>query len=113
MKLIPSQLTTFGWVLVGIAAAFFLCPLFISNPYYLHIFELAGIYIIIVSGLNIVTGYAGQISLGHAGLLAVGAYTSAFMTVDCGLSFWLALPVAGVTAGFVGLILGIPSLRVG
>jgi branched-chain amino acid transport system permease protein len=113
VKLIPSQLTTFGWALSGIGAAFFLASIFISNPYYLHIFELAGIYIIIVSGLNIVTGYAGQISLGHAGLLAVGAYTSAVLTVDCGLSFWLALPVAGVTAGFIGLILGIPSLRVG
>lgn len=113
MKLLPSQLTTLGWVLFGIVAAFFLAPLFISNPYYLHVFELAGIYIIVVSGLNIVTGYAGQVSLGHAGLVAVGAYISPILTVDAGLSFWLALPVAGVATGFVGLILGIPSLRVG
>ena len=82
MKLLPSQLTTFSWVLFGIVAAFFLAPLFISNPYYLHIFELAGIYIIVVSGLNIVTGYAGQVSLGHAGLVAVGAYISAILTVE-------------------------------
>lgn len=113
MKLLPSQLTTLGWVLFGVGAAFFLTPFLISNPYYLHIFELAGIYIIVVSGLNIVTGYAGQVSLGHAGLLAVGAYVTAYLTVNCGLSFWLAFPVAVVATGFVGLILGIPSLRVG
>ena len=71
------------------------------------------IYIIVVSGLNIVTGYAGQVSLGHAGLIAIGAYTSAILTVNYHLSFWLALPVAALFTAVFGALLGIPSLRVG
>jgi len=113
MTLLPARLKTPGWVLAGLLAAYFLVPLFITNEYYLHIFELAGIYIIVVSGLNIVTGYTGQISLGHAGLLAIGAYLSSILTVDLGLSFWLSLPVAGLASAFCGALLGIPSLRVG
>jgi len=88
-------------------------PFFIENLYYLHLFELMAIYIIIVSGLNIVTGYAGQVSLGHAGLVAIGAYTSAILTVNCHFSFWVALPVAALFTAVFGALLGIPSLRVG
>lgn len=103
----------YNYCSLGLLATYVVVPFFIHNLYYLHIFELAAIYIIIVSGLNIVTGYAGQVSLGHAGLVAIGAYTSAILTVNYHISFWLALPLAGLlTAGF-GIPLGIPSLRVG
>ena len=98
---------------LGLLTAYVFVPFFIENLYYLHLFELVAIYIIVVSGLNIVTGCAGQVSLGHAGLVAIGAYTSAILTVNYHLSFWVALPVAALFTAVFGALLGIPSLRVG
>jgi branched-chain amino acid transport system permease protein len=68
--------------------------------------------VIAVHGLNLLTGYCGQISLGHSAFVAVGAYTSAILCNELGLSFWIAMPLAGVSAGLVGLLFGAPSLRV-
>lgn len=70
------------------------------------------IYVIAVQGLNILIGYTGQISLGHAAFMAVGAYSAAFMAREWGFSFWAALPLAALFTGVVGLIFGLPSLRV-
>jgi branched-chain amino acid transport system permease protein len=70
-----------------------------------------GISIISVNGLNILTGYCGQISLGHVGFMAVGGFTSAILCTRLGFSFWAALPCAGLAAGLVGLLFGLPSLR--
>ncbi|MBC7871664.1 MAG: branched-chain amino acid ABC transporter permease, partial [Chitinophagaceae bacterium] len=70
------------------------------------------IYTIAVQGLNILVGYTGQISLGHAAFMAVGAYSSAAFVRDLGLSFWIALPAAALFTGLIGLIFGLPSLRV-
>jgi branched-chain amino acid transport system permease protein len=71
-----------------------------------------GIAVISVHGLNILTGYCGQISIGHVGFMAVGAYTSAILTAKFGLSFWMALPCAALAAGIAGLIFGLPSLKI-
>ena len=71
-----------------------------------------GIFIIAVQGLNILTGYTGQISLGQAAFMTVGGYISALLVGVWGWSFFLALPVAGLGAGLVGLLFGLPSLRV-
>jgi branched-chain amino acid transport system permease protein len=71
-----------------------------------------GIFILLALSLNIITGYAGQPSMGHAAFFGIGAYTAAVMTSKLALSFWLALPVAGIAAGFVGVLLGLISLRV-
>ena len=62
-------------------------------------------------GLNILVGLTGQISLGHVGFYAIGAYTVAILTLK-GISFWIALPLAGVIAGAIGLLLSLPALRV-
>ncbi len=70
------------------------------------------IFVIAVQGLNILVGYTGQISLGHAAFMAVGAYSSAIMARHLGMSFWLALPLSALFTGAVGLIFGLPSLRV-
>ena len=70
------------------------------------------IFIIAVQGLNILTGYTGQISLGQAAFMTVGGYISALLVGVAGWSFFLALPVAGLGAGLVGLLFGLPSLRV-
>ena len=87
-------------------------PLLISSSYYQAQFVVFGCYVIAVSGLNIVTGYAGQVSLGHAGLVAVGAYTTAILNGDYGVSFWVSVLLAAALTALVGLLLGFPALRV-
>ncbi|MCB9454020.1 MAG: branched-chain amino acid ABC transporter permease [Anaerolineaceae bacterium] len=70
------------------------------------------ILIIAVQGLNLLVGYTGQISLGHAAFMAVGAYSAAILGRELGMTFWLALPLSALITGVVGLIFGLPSLRV-
>jgi branched-chain amino acid transport system permease protein len=89
----------------------FTCPLFFSDRI-LTIMTMIGIAIISVHGLNILTGYCGQISIGHVGFMAVGAYISAVLCTKLGWSFWIALPCAGLGAGIAGLIFGLPSLKI-
>lgn len=71
-----------------------------------------GIFVLLALSLNIITGYAGQPSMGHAAFLGIGAYTAAVMTSKLSISFWLALPIAGIVAGIIGALLGLISLRV-
>ncbi|HUL32235.1 MAG TPA: branched-chain amino acid ABC transporter permease [Thermodesulfobacteriota bacterium] len=87
------------------------CPLFLSDRM-LTIMTMIGIAVISVHGLNILTGYCGQISIGHVGFMAVGAYTSTILTAKLGWSFWPALPCAALAAGVAGLIFGLPSLKI-
>ncbi|HFC12832.1 MAG TPA: branched-chain amino acid ABC transporter permease [Anaerolineae bacterium] len=68
--------------------------------------------IIALQGLNILTGYAGQISMGQAAFMLVGGYSSTLMMTDWGLPIYLTIPLAGLTTGLVGMIFGLPSLRV-
>ena len=84
---------------------------FIANDYLIYIINLSGIAIIGALGINILTGYTGQVSLGHAAFLAIGAYTSAILSSSLGMSFWLTMPIAGVVAALAGLVVAIPSLR--
>lgn len=62
-------------------------------------------------GMNIITGYAGQISLGHGAFIGVGAYTCGILATKAGLPFWVTLPASGVIAAIAGTIFGLPSLR--
>ncbi len=89
----------------------FTAPLWLSNRW-LSVSNLIFITIIATTGLNILTGYCGQLSIGHAGFVAVGAYTSAIITSKLGLPFPIGLLSAGLTAGLIGLVFGIPSVRV-
>jgi ABC-type branched-subunit amino acid transport system ATPase component/ABC-type branched-subunit amino acid transport system permease subunit len=92
------------------ALAFF--PVLSGNPYYIHLVETIMIYAILLFGLDIVVGYTGQVSLGHAGLFGVGAYTAGVLFFKLGLPFYATAPLAIlVTAGF-GAILALPALRV-
>jgi branched-chain amino acid transport system permease protein len=99
----------------GLLAVFFIlllaCPLFLSDRE-LTIMTMIGIAIISVHGLNILTGYCGQISMGHVGFMAVGAYVSAILTAKLGWSFWTALPFAALASGLAGLVFGLPSLKI-
>lgn len=82
------------------------------NAYIITVAILVTIQSIVACGLNVIVGYAGQISLGHAAFFGIGAYASALFTTKAGLSFWTALPLAvGITA-LIGAMLGLPSLRV-
>jgi branched-chain amino acid transport system permease protein len=83
----------------------------ILNLNSLYMMNLIGIYIIGAHGINILTGFTGQISLGHGAFMGVGAYASAIIVTKAGLTFWVALPTAGLITAMVGMIFGIPSLR--
>ncbi len=93
-------------------AALIAFPLAVENPYYIHLVETIMIYAIVLFGLDIVVGYTGQVSLGHAGLFGVGSYTAGVLVMKLGAPIWLALPAAlGVTAVF-GALLALPALKV-
>jgi ABC-type branched-subunit amino acid transport system ATPase component/ABC-type branched-subunit amino acid transport system permease subunit len=87
-------------------------PVVSGNPYYIHLIETIMIYAILLFGLDVVVGYTGQVSLGHAGLFGVGAYTAGVLFIKLGMPFYVTAPLAIlVTAGF-GAILALPALRV-
>ena len=80
--------------------------------YILSICTFASIYAILILGLNILTGYTKQVSLGHAAFFAIGAYTQALLVTKAGLTFWSALPLSIALSMAIGVIMGLPSLRV-
>ncbi len=86
-------------------------PLLYGNPYILGLTNLIGIYTIVVLGLNLFIGYAGQISLGHAAFFALGAYGSALMTVEWGFWPWPSIALVALGTGVIALLVGIPTLR--
>jgi len=100
------------WVLlIGFLVLLFTTPLYFGN-YRLGVFNLIGITLIAAIGLNILVGYCGQLSIGHAGFIAVGAYTAAILTNRLEMPFLVGLIGAGVVSGLIGIIFGLPSVRV-
>lgn len=94
-------------ILVGLAAF----PAFTQDPYILSILITTGIWTTSVWGVRIIMS-TGQLTLGHAAYMAVGAYASTLLTMKVGLSFWLAFPLAGLISSFVALLIGYPTLRI-
>ena len=86
-------------------------PLY-TNAYVLYVANIIGFAIIGAVGLNILTGFTGQISLGHAAFIGVGGYATAILVTRLGIPFWIAMPMAGFVAAATGMFIGIPSLRV-
>ena len=82
-----------------------------QDPYILHIFIMLGINIILTLSLWLVLT-TGQFTLGHAGFMAIGAYASVLLVMRAGLSFWLALPIAGVMSAIIAVMVGYPILRI-
>jgi branched-chain amino acid transport system permease protein len=82
------------------------------SGYVVTILITIAIFAILAHSLNIITGHAGQISLGHAAFFGIGAYTAGILYTKAGLPFWIDVPLAAVVAAMVGAILGIPCLRV-
>ncbi len=97
---------------LGLFFIFLLIIPFVADAYILYVVNLIGFAVIGAVGLNLLTGFTGQISLGHAAFVGVGGYTTAILITKLNFSFWLALPFAGLVAAVAGLIIGIPSLRV-
>ncbi|HEY8722889.1 MAG TPA: branched-chain amino acid ABC transporter permease [Gaiellaceae bacterium] len=101
------------WGYVGFAvlvAAVVIAPQ-LSSSYRTFQLAFVAIYLIALLGLNILTGFTGQISLGHGAFLGIGAYATTILVVDHGWNNLLTLPVAGVAAGLAGLAFGLPATR--
>ena len=97
-----------GLALLGVLA----CALpFVLGNYQVFQLTLALAYAIALLGLNMLTGYNGQISLGHGAFFAIGAYTAAILMEHAGLSYWAAIPVAGLVCLVAGFLFGLPALR--
>ncbi len=98
-------------LLIAIAALFCL-PLFVHNPYYIHLVETILIYTILLYGLDIVVGYVGQVSLGHAALFGIGSYTAGVLYFHFGLPIWINIPASIIVTAIFGGILALPALKV-
>lgn len=85
---------------------------FVTTPYVMYMANLICLAIIGAVGLNLLTGFTGQISLGHAAFIGVGGYATAILMTRLDFPFWVALPIAGLVSACAGMIIGIPSLRV-
>jgi branched-chain amino acid transport system permease protein len=96
-------------VAVGLAVLVFL-PHFVSD-FRSYQFARAGVFFVAILGLNILTGYTGQVSLGHGALMAVGAYTTAILVADHGMTDVWTIPIAGLVAAAAGFAIGVPALR--
>src|SRR5262250_3807823 len=100
------------WTVAAIVLLFTVVLPLSLHEYYLSIINLVLIAVVGALGLNILVGYTGQISIGHAAFMSVGAYTAANLAVRLGLPFWLTLPAGGLMAALIGVIVGMPSLRI-
>ena len=100
------------WWLGGalLLVALLLLPFLVKN-YRVFQFNLVMVYAVAILGLNILTGFNGQISLGHGAFYALGAYTAAVLMDKLGVPFWLTLPLAGLTCFAFGFLMGFPALR--
>lgn len=106
MSMTKKVLLLLGLVLLGSL------PQVWSNPYYIHLMVIIGIYTILLLGLDIVVGYVGEVSLGHAALFGVGSYTAGVLNFKLAVPFLIAVPASIAVSALFGLILALPALRV-
>jgi branched-chain amino acid transport system permease protein len=102
-----------AWKAIGLAALLFAAVAlpFLVSSYRVFQFNMVLVYAIVLLGLNILTGYNGQISLGHGAFYAIGAYVAAILMEHMGWPYWATLPVAGLTCFVFGFLFGLPALR--
>jgi branched-chain amino acid transport system permease protein len=100
------------WTVAAVILLFAVVLPLSLDEYYLSVINLVLIAIVGALGLNILVGYTGQISVGHAAFMSVGAYTAANLAVHLQLPFWVTLPAGGLMAALIGAVVGIPSLRI-
>ena len=100
-------------ILWGVLAVILIAlPFVVKNQYFLTVVAKIGCYAILGLGLNILTGYTGLVSLGHAGFVAIGAYTASLLAVTLGWSFFPAMLAGMLVAAVIGVLVGLPTLRV-
>lgn len=109
-ELYLNNMATAGMIAAVLAATIPLAVM--GDGYWLQVLNFAMLHAIMALGLNLMTGRAGLICLGYAAFMAIGAYTVGILTLKMQVSFWIALPLAGLFASLFGIILGLPALRV-
>src|SRR6185312_12331146 len=108
----PEGMSRAAPAAAAIVLAAALAGCFLGNGYQAYLIAMVGLTAMVGVGLNVLLGLTGQVSLGHAGFFALGAYVSAILSLKLGVDFWLALPLAAALAGAVGIVLALPALRV-
>ncbi|MDR1886213.1 MAG: branched-chain amino acid ABC transporter permease [Synergistaceae bacterium] len=98
------------YLAAGLLAAASL-PFVITNVYYLHVINLAGIYCLVTVGLNLLSGYTGQVSMGHAGFFAIGTYVSALSALDLGVPWLPGTILAVLSASLCGFVIAVPAMK--
>lgn len=102
--LVSGVFLAVGTVLLAVLPSFL-------GEYQTRNMSLVGLYFIALIGLNIVTGYSGQISLGQGAFMGIGGYATAYLAAEHGLGIWWTIPVAAVASGIAGFLFGLPALR--
>ena len=101
-----------GWIAAAIVLLLVACVLpFVASNYRVFQFTMVLIYAIALLGLNMLTGYNGQVSLGHGAFYAIGAYATAILMDKFGVPYWLCIPAAGAICLLAGFLFGLPALR--
>ncbi len=98
-------------VAIGVATIAVAATAAFGSGYFVYVLNITGIFALVAIGLTMLTGFSGQISLGHAGFFAIGAYASALLAQRLGLPFWIAIPAAGVFVTAIGALIALPALR--
>jgi branched-chain amino acid transport system permease protein len=99
------------WLAVIFGALILIVPVFGPSSYIMYVLNIIGIYAIAAMALNLLTGVGGQISIGHAAFLAIGAYASAIMDLRLGIPFWVSIVLAGLITAVIGFVVGLPAVR--
>ncbi len=95
----------------ALAALLVVFPIAYPKSYVMGVMCRIFMYMILAGSLNVINGYSGQFNIGHAGFYCIGAYTEAILATKLGLSFWIALPLGGVMAALIGLLVATPTLK--
>lgn len=108
---LPSAIINMRIPLLIFILMFLIISPFILKDYYIDVLIMAGIYILLTAGLNVIVGFAGLLNLGFAAYYAIGAYAYALLNTRLGMDFWTALPFSAILASLSGLLVALPALR--
>lgn len=117
MKLNPAKalgaLPLWAKIFLGlvVAAGLVALPIVYPKSYVMGVICRILMYMMLAGSLNVINGYSGQFNIGHAGFYCIGAYTEAILATKAGMSFWIALPLSGIMAAMIGLLVALPTLK--
>jgi len=100
------------WMVWIVAAAVLLgLPRMVTDDYWMHMIIMTGMWMILAVSMDLIYGYGGQLNLGHASFAAIGAYFTALLMLRLNLSYWVAMPLSGLGAAVISLLVGVPTMR--